>query len=57
VRPRKLAGPALGPEALGPVDCVPLGHDQHPDNLDRVGRASLANATIVALRFGDWARF
>ena len=33
----KLAGPALKPEDLGPVDLVLLSHDQHFDNLDRPG--------------------
>src|SRR5262249_34459703 len=31
-------GPALGPDELGRIDTVLLSHDQHPDNLDRLGR-------------------
>lgn len=37
----------LGPEALGRVDAVLLSHDQHPDNLDRSGRALLAEVPLV----------
>jgi len=35
----KTEGPALAPEALGPIDLVLLSHDQHADNLDPSGRA------------------
>lgn len=44
---RKLRGPALIPEALGSFDYVLLSHDHHSDNLDRAGRALLANAKGV----------
>lgn len=44
---RKLAGPALSPEALGHFDYVLLSHDHHFDNLDRSGRAVLAKAKAV----------
>ncbi len=37
----------MPPEALGPVDAVLLSHDQHPDNLDTLGRAYLATVTLV----------
>jgi L-ascorbate metabolism protein UlaG (beta-lactamase superfamily) len=43
----KIDGPALGPEAIGPVDVVLLSHDHHPDNLDEGGRAFLAHAGRV----------
>jgi L-ascorbate metabolism protein UlaG (beta-lactamase superfamily) len=43
----KTAGPALGPGMLGPVDAVLLSHDQHPDNLDRLGRDYLASSPLV----------
>lgn len=43
----KTAGPALGPDGLGPVDAVLLSHDQHPDNLDSSGRAYLAGVPLV----------
>jgi L-ascorbate metabolism protein UlaG (beta-lactamase superfamily) len=43
----KTAGPALQPEQIPPVDAVLLSHDQHPDNLDRSGRAYLATAPRV----------
>ncbi|CCB77269.1 MULTISPECIES: MBL fold metallo-hydrolase [Streptomycetaceae] len=66
----KTAGPALAPDAVGPVDAVLLSHDQHPDNLDTSGRAFLARAPLVlsteaardrlgdpvrALPAGEWA--
>jgi L-ascorbate metabolism protein UlaG (beta-lactamase superfamily) len=44
---RKLAGPALSPETLGPFDYVLLSHDHHFDNLDRSGRAVLSKAKAV----------
>jgi L-ascorbate metabolism protein UlaG (beta-lactamase superfamily) len=54
----KMAGPAWAPEQLGRVDAVFLSHDQHPDNLDRSGRALLARVprvlttTMAASRLG-----
>src|SRR4051812_209982 len=44
---RKTQGPALEPEALGPVDAVLLSHDHHRDNLDDAGRAFLPQAGRV----------
>lgn len=50
---RKLAGPALGPDALGQIDAVLLSHDHHEDNLDTAGRALLPRAqTVVTTRPG-----
>lgn len=43
----KLAPPALGPDDLGRVDAVLLSHDQHPDNLDRSGRAYLSRVPLT----------
>ena len=43
----KTAGPALGANAIGPVDAVLLSHDQHADNLDHSGRDFLARAGPV----------
>lgn len=43
----KTAPAAADPARLGPVDAVLLSHDQHPDNLDRSGRAFLADAPLV----------
>jgi L-ascorbate metabolism protein UlaG (beta-lactamase superfamily) len=40
----KTAGPALSAEEIGAVDAVLLSRDQHFDNLDRAGRALLADA-------------
>lgn len=43
----KTTGPALRPDEMGPIDVVLLSHDQHPDNLDRLGRAHLERASRV----------
>jgi L-ascorbate metabolism protein UlaG (beta-lactamase superfamily) len=43
----KTAGPAVGPQGLGAVDAVLLSHDQHPDNLDTLGRAYLTGVPLV----------
>ena len=44
---RKLAGPAINVNDLGHIDGVLLSHDQHFDNLDHAGRASLAQVEKV----------
>src|SRR6478735_2788383 len=44
---RKLVGPSVPAEDLGPIDVVLLSHDQHPDNLDGSGRALLAEVPVV----------
>ena len=41
VRLEKKIGPAVKPDAIGPVDAVLLSHDQHSDNLDNSGREFL----------------
>ncbi|NUT37141.1 MAG: MBL fold metallo-hydrolase [Hamadaea sp.] len=43
----KLGEPAAAAAEIGAVDAVLLSHDQHPDNLDRGGRAYLASAPVV----------
>jgi len=43
----KTAGPACSPEQIGQIDIVLLSHDQHPDNLDRTGRAFLGRIPRV----------
>jgi L-ascorbate metabolism protein UlaG (beta-lactamase superfamily) len=59
---RKLTGPAIAAEALGPIDAVLLSHDHHEDNLDAAGRALLPGAGAVittvagARRLGGHAR-
>lgn len=44
---RKLAGPAIPADRIGPVDAVLLSHDHHADNLDRAGREFLSRAGRV----------
>ncbi|MCZ2830773.1 MBL fold metallo-hydrolase [Modestobacter sp. VKM Ac-2986] len=44
---RKVAGPALQPAELLPVDAVLLTHDHHADNLDDAGRALLPSVPVV----------
>jgi L-ascorbate metabolism protein UlaG (beta-lactamase superfamily) len=59
---RKVAGPAIAPGDLPPIDAVLLSHDHHGDNLDDAGRALLPSAGTVittvpgAKRLGDGAR-
>lgn len=43
----KTAPAAAEAAAIGPVDAVLLSHDQHPDNLDRSGRAFLTTVPVV----------
>ncbi|MEU8385671.1 MBL fold metallo-hydrolase [Streptosporangium sp. NPDC048865] len=43
----KTAGPALSPADVGRVDLVLLSHDQHPDNLDGLGRKKMAAAPLT----------
>lgn len=58
----KTAPAAIDPADLGPLDVVLLSHDEHPDNLDRSGRALLADVPLVlttrsgAGRLGGTAR-
>ena len=58
----KTRGPAIGVADIGMVDAVLLSHDQHFDNLDRAGRAFLAEVGTVfttdagAARLGGVAR-
>lgn len=59
---RKLAGPAIAPDDLPPIDAVLLSHDHHTDNLDATGRGLLPRAGAVvttaagARRLGGTAR-
>lgn len=59
---RKLVGPAVTVDELGPIDAVLLTHDHHGDNLDDLGRALLPRAGTVlttvsgARRLGGGAR-
>ena len=47
VKLEKKIGPALLPDALGPLDAVLLSHDQHSDNLDNSGRELLGKVKRV----------
>jgi L-ascorbate metabolism protein UlaG (beta-lactamase superfamily) len=55
----KLTGPAVALDDLPPVDAVLLSHEQHPDNLDDLGRALTERAPVVyttdqsAAKLGD----
>ncbi|MGW4562680.1 MBL fold metallo-hydrolase [Streptomyces sp. NPDC004561] len=52
----KTAPPRLARADLGPVDVVLLSHDEHPDNLDRSGRALLADVPRTLTTSGGAAR-
>jgi L-ascorbate metabolism protein UlaG (beta-lactamase superfamily) len=43
----KTQPPAVERGELGRIDAVLLSHDQHPDNLDRLGREYLTSAAVV----------
>jgi len=50
---RKLDGPAIAVEDIGPIDAVLLTHEHHADNLDDAGRALLPSAgTVLTTRSG-----
>ncbi|GBG40366.1 MBL fold metallo-hydrolase [Mycobacterium montefiorense] len=55
----KVTGPAIALDDLPPIDAVLLSHEQHPDNLDDLGRALLNRVPVVytteqsATRLGD----
>jgi hypothetical protein len=44
---RKVRGPAIAADAIGPVDAVLLTHDHHADNLDDAGRSFIADVPVV----------
>ncbi|HWA81755.1 MAG TPA: MBL fold metallo-hydrolase [Acetobacteraceae bacterium] len=58
----KTRGPAIGADAIGPLEAVLLSHDQHFDNLDRAGRIFLETTgptfttSAGAARLGPIAR-
>lgn len=43
----KTVGPALSPADIGRVDLVLLSHDQHPDNLDGLGRRMMSAVPLT----------
>lgn len=52
----KTRGPALLPAQLGSIDVALVSHDQHPDNLDRSGRAVLKDVRHVLTTSAGAAR-
>lgn len=60
--PRRATRPALEIDELGPLDLALVSHDEHPDNLDKAGRALLSDVPLVlttvdgAARLGGSAR-
>ncbi|MER5602318.1 MBL fold metallo-hydrolase [Streptomyces sp. NPDC002265] len=52
----KTAPSPVEPGDLGPVDAVLLSHDEHPDNLDRSGRALLAEVPLTLTTRGGAGR-
>ena len=52
----KISGPAVGADALGPVDAVLISHDEHPDNLDDSGRRMALAAPLVLTHPGAAGR-
>jgi L-ascorbate metabolism protein UlaG (beta-lactamase superfamily) len=52
----KLAGPAIAPDDIGPIDAVLLTHEHHDDNLDRAGRALLPGAGTIVTTLSGAAR-
>ncbi|CCK28715.1 hypothetical protein BN159_4336 [Streptomyces davaonensis JCM 4913] len=53
---RKLAPTSAAPAELGRIDVVLLSHDEHADNLDRAGRALLAEVPLTLTTPGGGAR-
>ncbi|MCL6732628.1 MBL fold metallo-hydrolase [Streptomyces neyagawaensis] len=52
----KTAPSSVTPADLGRVDAVLLSHDEHPDNLDRSGRALLADVPVTLTTAGGAGR-
>jgi L-ascorbate metabolism protein UlaG (beta-lactamase superfamily) len=52
----KSSGPAIGPADVGPIAVVLLSHDQHPDNLDNLGRGYLERVPLVLSTFSAQER-
>jgi L-ascorbate metabolism protein UlaG (beta-lactamase superfamily) len=52
----KTVGPAIAAAQLGPVDVVLVSHDEHPDNLDTVGRQVALAAPLLLTNPGAAAR-
>lgn len=53
-RSKKLAGPAIQPSDIGPIDAVLLSHDHHEDNLDTAGRSMLPRVgSVITTKSGS----
>jgi L-ascorbate metabolism protein UlaG (beta-lactamase superfamily) len=52
----KTAPASATPADLGPIDVVLLSHDEHPDNLDKAGRALLAEVPLTLTTPGGGQR-
>ncbi len=53
---KKIVGPAIQPDALGPLDAVLVSHDNHPDNFDDTGRQVALAAPLILTNPGAAAR-
>ena len=53
---RKITGPAIDADEIGPIDAILLTHEHHADNLDDTGRALLPTATTVLTTISGAAR-
>jgi L-ascorbate metabolism protein UlaG (beta-lactamase superfamily) len=53
---RKVSGPAISVDDLGPLDAILLTHDHHADNLDEAGRAMLPDVPVVVTTVAGAAR-
>ncbi|UMB68814.1 MBL fold metallo-hydrolase [Mycobacterium paraterrae] len=53
---KKIVGPAVPSDALGPVDVVLISHDNHPDNFDDEGRRVALAAPLVLTNPGAAGR-
>jgi L-ascorbate metabolism protein UlaG (beta-lactamase superfamily) len=53
---RKLSGPAVAADDLGPIDAVLLTHDHHDDNLDDAGHEVLQRAPMIFTTVAGAAR-
>ncbi len=53
---KKIVGPAISADALGPLDAVLVSHDNHPDNFDDEGRQVALAAPLILTNPGAASR-